>query len=376
MGTFDGEVGQEGEGEVEGQREVELESEGKREQISQEIEVEVGDQREEESGARGSDSDAKDDCSQRIVTSRRRDVVESGSEENHFDKNDGVEVDAARSLSRSPIDKYKTHELHSALEIRDVFGDFDDEKEDMGYADNEQDSNRYSCGEQNIEMETKDKPLGSSLELEIPLRKPPALPNKKIYMLNVQYGILVSVALHNLFCSKKYCSWSGNPAITRKVIEESEIYAIFLVLKFSSVVDSRQRKIYKSHLHYVSNTIIQPYHFLAESQTIRANVILNRKCGKVNQKYAPIERRRQLSPGFLEDAVGEDAEADYFDSRCKQRHFEDELEAEVQAEKRIMNAKKSQRPKDIPRKSSFPPAKSSRDPVGYPDDRGRNTSFT
>ncbi|XP_058784629.1 protein LEO1 homolog [Vicia villosa] len=197
-------------------------------------------------------------------------------------------------------------------------------------------------------METKDKPLGSSLELEILLRKPPALPNKidlikvsnimgvdpkpfdtktyeeedtfvidelgnkkrirlenniKIYMLNVQYGILVSAALHNLFCSKKYCSrscesnarfvrWSddyvylltGNPAITRKVIEESEIYAIFLVLEFSSVVDSRQRKVYK-----VKNCAID------------------------------------IDPEREKEEKEKDDEADYYNSRRK-RHFEDELE--------------------------------------------------
>lgn len=41
-------------------------------------------------------------------------------------------------------DKDPAHDLHSAPEIRDVFGDFDDEEEDMGYAvqqDIEQDSN-------------------------------------------------------------------------------------------------------------------------------------------------------------------------------------------------------------------------------------------
>lgn len=41
-------------------------------------------------------------------------------------------------------DKDHTHDLDSAPEIRDVFGDFDDEEEDMGYAaqqDIEQDSN-------------------------------------------------------------------------------------------------------------------------------------------------------------------------------------------------------------------------------------------
>lgn len=44
----------------------------------------------------------------------------------------------------------------------------------------------------------------------------------------------------------------------------------------------------------------------AESQNIRANVLLNRKKEKVNRKYAPpVDRRRQLSPGFLEDALDE-----------------------------------------------------------------------
>lgn len=44
----------------------------------------------------------------------------------------------------------------------------------------------------------------------------------------------------------------------------------------------------------------------AESQSIRANVLLNRKREKVNRKYPPtVDRRRQLSPGFLEDALDE-----------------------------------------------------------------------
>lgn len=92
---------------MEGQGEVEVESEegedvrdgehgeseGEREHG--EVEVEVGDQRGEESEGRDTDSDAKDDYSQRVVTSKRRDIVESGSEENHFNDED---VDAARSL--------------------------------------------------------------------------------------------------------------------------------------------------------------------------------------------------------------------------------------------------------------------------------------
>jgi hypothetical protein len=50
-----------------------------------------------------------------------------------------------KKYSGSPReDKDQTHDLDSAPEIRDVFGDFDDEEEDMGYAaqqDIEQDSN-------------------------------------------------------------------------------------------------------------------------------------------------------------------------------------------------------------------------------------------
>jgi len=44
----------------------------------------------------------------------------------------------------------------------------------------------------------------------------------------------------------------------------------------------------------------------AESQTIRANLLLSRKRERVNRKYSkPVERGRQLSPGFLEEALEE-----------------------------------------------------------------------
>lgn len=72
------------------------ESEGEGDQISQE--VDVVDQR-EESEAKYTDSDEKEEYGQRVVTSRRREVVESGSErsdENHYPDNED-EVDEARS---------------------------------------------------------------------------------------------------------------------------------------------------------------------------------------------------------------------------------------------------------------------------------------
>lgn len=82
-----------------------------------------------------------------------------------------------------------------------------------------------------------------------------------------------------------------------------------------------------------------------EGQTIRANELLHRKREKVNRKYAqPVHRgRRQLSPGFLEDALDEEDEADdyYSSHRASARNrFEEDLEAEARAERRIINAKK------------------------------------
>lgn len=37
---------------------------------------------------------------------------------------------------------------------------------------------QYESEEENIEIKTKEKPLGPPLELEVPLRPPPALPEK------------------------------------------------------------------------------------------------------------------------------------------------------------------------------------------------------
>ncbi|OMO51213.1 Leo1-like protein [Corchorus capsularis] len=209
----------EGEGEVEGHGEAEVESdsdlrdvepdpgesEGEREQSSQE--VDIGDQR-EESEAKDTDSDEKEEYGQRVVTSRRREVIESGSErseENHYPDNEDEEVDQARSPSKSPGEKDQTHLSQSAAEIRDVFGDSDDE-EAAEYAvrhEIEQDENRspleeegsygksprpedmvhdedahYESDDEHIEVKQKEKPVGPPLELEVPLRPAPADPTK------------------------------------------------------------------------------------------------------------------------------------------------------------------------------------------------------
>ncbi|KAL5544592.1 hypothetical protein UlMin_008376 [Ulmus minor] len=137
----------------------------------------------------------------------------------------------------------------------------------------------------------------------------------------------------------------------------------------TALVDSRHKKVYK-----VKNCVtdIDPEREKeekekAESQTIRANLLLSRKKEKVNRKYTPtVDRRRQLSPGFLEDALDEDDE-DYYDSRHSRHRFDEDMEVEARAEKRILNAKKSQGSRDIPRKPSMSTAKSSRRPVDFSD---------
>ncbi|GLT25215.1 hypothetical protein SLA2020_003590 [Shorea laevis] len=476
----------EGEGEVEGHGEVEVESdvelhdvepdpgesEGEREQSSQE--VDIGDQR-EESEVKDSDSDEKEEYGQRVVTSRRREVIESGSErseENHYPDNEDEEVDQARSPSKSPgEEKAQTHLAHSAAEIRDVFGDSDDEEIAEYAAQNEmeQDENRspmeeediyekslrpedmvadedaqYDSEDDRVEMKHKEKPVGPPLELEIPLRPPPALPTKmnlikvsnimgierkpfdpKTYVeedmfVTDESGSKKRIRLENNIVrwrivkkpdgtksyesNARFVRWSDGSfqlLIGNEVLDISEQDAqhdqAHLFLKhgkgilqsqgrilnkmrfmpsslssnshrlLTALVDSRHKKVYK-----VKNCItdIDPEREKeekekAESQTIRANVLLNRKREKVNRKYTQTAVRRQLSTGYLEGALDEDDE-DYNDSRRFRHRFDEDLEVEARAEKRILNAKKAQGYRDIPRKSSMSAVKS-RHPVDFSD---------
>ncbi|KAA8541022.1 hypothetical protein F0562_024840 [Nyssa sinensis] len=484
----------EGEAEVEGQGEAEMEvegelhdvgpdpgeSEGERESSQ---EVEVGDQREESDG-KESESDDKEEYGQRVVISRRRDVIESGSErseENHYVDNEDEEVDQAGSPSISPgEEKDDTHILNSAPEIRDVFGDSDDEEPDYAVQSHiEDDSNRspmeeegsygkdlrpedilqdedaqYESEEENIEAKPKEKPVGPPLELEIPLHPPPAHPDKMnmIKISNImgidakpfdpkryvdedivvtdESGSRKRIRLENNIVrwrtvrnpdgktsyesNARFVRWSdgslqlliGNEVLDISVQDAQHDQAhLFLrhgkgilqsqgrVLRkmrfmpsslsskshrlLTALVDSRHKKVYK-----VKNcfTDIDPEREKeqkekAESQNIRANELLSRKKEKVNRKYTQtVRRERQLSPGFLEDALDEDDEPDYHESRryAARRRFEEDLEMEARAERRIINAKGH---KDIPRKSSLPAVKSSRRPVDFSESEREESEY-
>uniref|UniRef100_A0A803M0U5 Uncharacterized protein n=1 Tax=Chenopodium quinoa TaxID=63459 RepID=A0A803M0U5_CHEQI len=470
----------EGQGEAEGESEGEYreeepevgESEGEREQSSQE--VEVGEQH-EESEARESDSDEKEEYAQKVVTSRRRDVVDSGSErseeqEPHYIDPDGEEVGQTRSHGESPEEERDmTHVAQSTAEIRDVFGESDEEEpadygvqhdmeqrspveEEESYEKNlrqddlVRDEDAQYGSEEEIEAKLKEKPVGPPMELEIPLRPPPADPEKMnmIRVSNImgidpkpfdpktfveedvfvtdESGAKKRIRLENNIVrwrtvkkpdgtlayesNARYVRWSdgslqlliGNEVLDISVQDAQHDNAyLFLrhgkgilqsqgkLLKkmrfmpssltsnshrlLTALVDSRHKKVYK-----VKNCVtdVDPEREKeqkekAESQTIKANSILNKKRERVNRKYAKSsDRGRQLSPGFLEDALEEDDEANYYDPRRDRHRFEDELEAEARAEKRIINAKKAQGHKDIPRKLSNAP-KTSRRPVDFSD---------
>ncbi|KAJ8752729.1 hypothetical protein K2173_007039 [Erythroxylum novogranatense] len=490
-GEGEGEIDVEGEVEehedVDIESEVEMrevepdpgESEGEREPSSQD--VDVGDHR-EESEAKYTDSEEKEEFGHRVVTSRRRDVIESGSErseEPHYADHEDEEVDQARSPSKSPgVEKDHGHISHSAAEIRDVFGDSDDEEEAAYTVQNDidQDMNRSPIeeegsyeknlrpediladedaqyeSEEDVEVKPKEKPVGPPLEIELPFRPPPAVPNKmnivkvsnimgidpkpfdpKTYVEEETFVTDESGAKRRLRLENNIVRWRRvrNPDGTTSVesnarfvkwsdgslqllignevldisVQDAQHDQTHLFLRhdksllqsqgrilskmrfmpssltsnshrlLTALVDSRHRKVYK-----VKNCItdVDPEREKeekekAESQTIRANVLLNRKREKVSRKYTQtVERRRQLSPGFLEGALDEDDEPDYFDPRRSRHRFEEDLEMEARAEKRIMNAKKGQ---DIIRKPSLPTAKSSKRPVSFSDSEREESEY-
>uniref|UniRef100_A0A7N0ZY05 RNA polymerase-associated protein LEO1 n=1 Tax=Kalanchoe fedtschenkoi TaxID=63787 RepID=A0A7N0ZY05_KALFE len=444
------------------------ESEGERE------EVERGHQREDSDGKETDSEEKEEEYGRRVATSRRKAAVETGSdrsEENAYADDDDDEVDQA---GRPPIEEEDQDNLdQSAPEIRDVFGDSEEEDEEepayVARNNREQDSDRspmeddgygnelrpedmladedehYQSEEEHYDKKLKEKPVGTALLLDIPLRPPPATPDKMniIKVSNImsidpkpfdpktfqeddvfvtdEGGSQKRIRLENntvrwriiknrdgtesYESNARFVKWSdgslqlliGNEVLDISVQDaqhdQSHLFLrhgkgilqsqgrLLSKMRFmpsslssnshrllTALVDSRHKKVYK-----VKNCItdIDPEKEKEEkeralSQTLRANAILNRKREKVTRKYTPTERTRQLSPGFLEEALDEDDEPDYYDSRRSRRHYEEDLESEVRAEKRIMNAKKAQGHRPIPRKAPAPP-KSSKRPVDFSD---------
>uniref|UniRef100_A0A1D1ZB00 RNA polymerase-associated protein LEO1 n=1 Tax=Anthurium amnicola TaxID=1678845 RepID=A0A1D1ZB00_9ARAE len=478
----EGEVDVEGQGEAEAESEADLhemypeqgESEGER--MLSSPDREISDQRLE---SEGKDDESEDQgYGQRVITSRRREIIASDSERsegNQYADHEDEEVDQARK-PRSPSVE-KDHAV-----VRDVFGDSDeDEVAEYGSQHElEQDSHRspieddsyqkdlrpedivpdedahYESEEENLEQKLKEKPVGPPLDITIPLLQPPGQPDKvnmikvsnimgiepkpfdpKTYVeedvfvtdesgakkrIRLEDNIVRWRRIHNRDggfsheSNARFVRWSdgslqlliGNEVLDISVQESQHDHThLFLrhgkgilqsqgrllrKMRFmpsslsskshrllTALVDSRHKKVYK-----VKNCItdIDPERVKeekekAESQTIRANELLQRKREKVNRKYAPsVDRGRQLSPGFLEEALEEDDEhEDYYSSRqAAARHrFEEDMEVEAQAERRIINAKRAHIPKDVSRKPSLP-VRSLRRPVDEYSESDREES--
>ncbi|KAL0692215.1 hypothetical protein Bca4012_059395 [Brassica carinata] len=110
----------------------------------------------------------------------------------------------------------------------------------------------------------------------------------------------------------------------------------------TALVDSRQKKDFK-----VKNCVtdIDPEREKEkrermESQNLKASTKLSQAREKIKRKYPLPVARRQLSTGYLEDALEEDEETDHYGSHRSNRGYDEDLEAEAQRERRIMNAKK------------------------------------
>ncbi|CAD5335501.1 unnamed protein product [Arabidopsis thaliana] len=138
----------------------------------------------------------------------------------------------------------------------------------------------------------------------------------------------------------------------------------------TAIVESRQKKAFK-----VKNCVtdIDPEREKekrekAESQNLKASTKLSQAREKIKRKYPLPVERRQLSTGYLEDALDEDDE-DYRSNRG----YEEDLEAEAQRERRILNAKKSH--KGIPGRSSMTSARPSRRQMEYSESEREESEY-
>ncbi|VVB17579.1 unnamed protein product [Arabis nemorensis] len=155
----------------------------------------------------------------------------------------------------------------------------------------------------------------------------------------------------------------------------------------TALVDSRHKKRYK-----VKNCVtdIDPEREKekrekAESQNLKAGTKLSQAREKIKRKYPLPVQRRQLSTGYLEDALEEDEETDHYGSHRSNRGYEEDLEAEALRERRIMNAKKKlnnyltaspyQSHKSFPGRSSMTSARPSRRQVEYSESEREESEY-
>ncbi|CAK9233125.1 unnamed protein product [Sphagnum troendelagicum] len=150
----------------------------------------------------------------------------------------------------------------------------------------------------------------------------------------------------------------------------------------TALVDSRHKKVFK--VKKVAISTVDPEKEKeakerAAEQRIRSKEDLQRKQEKVLRRFAPRisdyeheqEANQQLSPGYLEGALDEEDEVDYSERRDSRR-FQEQLEAEERAERKILSAKKqlsSRVPSSKPKARQQLPKVSQYDDVSDESDR-------
>nr|XP_010906135.1 protein LEO1 homolog [Elaeis guineensis]XP_010906136.1 protein LEO1 homolog [Elaeis guineensis] len=150
----------------------------------------------------------------------------------------------------------------------------------------------------------------------------------------------------------------------------------------SALVESRNKKVHKvKSCNGIHQEREKEEKERVEAQTIRSS-LLQKKHEKVNHKYVrTVSRGRLLPPGCLEAALDEDDEPeDYYSSRQSasvRSRFEQDMEADVQAERLVINAKRqSNIQKNLPRKSSLPIARIARHPVEeHPESESEESEY-
>ncbi|EMS45929.1 hypothetical protein TRIUR3_31336 [Triticum urartu] len=372
--------------------------------------------------ARGMDSE-EDGYEQQAVPSRRREVVASESEGSPMEEERDHEV--VRDVF-GDSDEDEPAPYHAPDEIDEDSNPMEDElqyEKDLQPDDVVADDDIRYDSDDNHEPKTKEKPVGPPLNLVVPRQQPPARPDRmnvikvsnimgidprpfdpKTYVEEDVYvtdesGTKKKIRLEDnivrwrtvknsdgttsVESNARFVKWKdgtmqlliGNEVLDISVHEANHDQShLFLRSgKSLSLTGSEVLLCVSCSIHVqcdtvqptlqTSNQVKLPF-MKAEGQSIRAHSILQRKREKVNRKYTqPARQRRQLSPGFLEDALDEDEETDnHYSSRrmASRGRFEDDLEAEALGERRIINAKKSNMSRGVPRKPSFPPSRSAR----------------
>ncbi|KAL2653126.1 hypothetical protein R1flu_021254 [Riccia fluitans] len=124
----------------------------------------------------------------------------------------------------------------------------------------------------------------------------------------------------------------------------------------TALVDSRHKKVLKvrSIITNIDPDKEKEVQEKAVEQRIRSKSDLQRKQDKMVRKYSHMpsrERDAQLSPGYLDGALDEEEEADDYDRhgrRGDSRRFQQQLDDETRAERRILSAKRHAQPSRRP----------------------------